>query len=202
MDAVVQDPVGKGEVEFDASNASSDAKFVNSASARGGKAKDNQASGPTGNIQAFIGLVAIAVANVAAIITHSDDITQVAAKLLGTEWFYRFYLYIMYGACVLFLIGYGSLTYWLYRRLFAQTGRWVKGTFYVAAFVAVGSIVLGSYAFLFRPADIAPLAKKQLASYAQIVLSQQITQGEDRGGILFLKMECPTTRRFGLLPNV
>jgi hypothetical protein len=185
MNAVAHDPVSKGEVEFNASNAKSDMYLFNAASPGGGKANSTQPSGSTGNFQAFIGFIAIVVGNVAAIITHSDEISQTASKLLGTEWAYRFYLYIVYGACVLFIIGYGSLTYWLYRRFFAQTGRWIKGGFYVAAFGAVGSIVLGSYAFLFRPVDAAPLAKKQLASYAQIVLSQQVTQGEDRGGMLF-----------------
>ena len=122
-------PSDKGEVEFNASNAKSDMYLFNAASPGGGKANSTQPSGSTGNFQAFIGFIAIVVGNVAAIITHSDEISQTASKLLGTEWAYRFYLYIVYGACVLFIIGYGSLTYWLYRRFFAQTGRWIKGGF-------------------------------------------------------------------------
>jgi hypothetical protein len=46
-------------------------------------------------------------------------------------------------------------------------------------------MVLGSYEFLFRPVNLAPLVKKELSRYAQIVLSQQVTGGGDVGGFRF-----------------
>jgi hypothetical protein len=84
--------------------------------AKGGteQAKGSEPSGSAAKVQGFIGIVAITLGNVAAIITHVDQIRQFVSKVLGTEWVYRFHAYILYGACALFLLGYGSLTYWLY----------------------------------------------------------------------------------------
>src|SRR5262249_17349118 len=148
------------------------------------QAKGNEPSGSVARISGFLGIVAVIVANVAGIITHVDDMRQFVAKLLGTEWVYRLEVYIVYGALALLLLGYGSLAYWLYRNFFARRTRWIKGGFYVAAFAVVGLMVLGSYA-LFRPVDFGPLVKKQSSRYAQTVLSQQVTFGEDRGGFRF-----------------
>jgi hypothetical protein len=132
----------------------------------------------------LIGIIAITLGNVAAILTHVDEIGKFISKVLGAEWVYRFHTLAVFGAYVLFLLGYGSLTYWLYWNFFAHKTRWIKGGFCAAALIAVGTMMLGSY-FLFRPADIAPLVIKQADSYAQTVLSQQLTAGDDHGGFRF-----------------
>jgi hypothetical protein len=88
-------------------------------------------------IQGFIGIVAITVGNLAAIMTHVDEIGQYVFKVLGTEWVYSFHSYLLYGACILLLVGYGSLTYWLYRNFVAGRSWKIKGAFCVAAVFAI-----------------------------------------------------------------
>ena len=39
-------------------------------------------------IQGFIGIVAISAGNLAAFMTHVDEIRQYVSKVLGTEWVY------------------------------------------------------------------------------------------------------------------
>src|SRR5437870_2518046 len=115
------------------------------------QAEPKVATGSAAKIQGFIGIIAITLGNVAAIVTHVDELRQFVSKILGTEWVYRFHIYIVYGACAVFLLGYVSLTYWLYCNFIATRTRWIKAGFYGAAFLAVGSLLLGSYLFLFRP---------------------------------------------------
>jgi hypothetical protein len=133
-------------------------------------------------IQGFIGIVAIALGNCAAIITHVDEIRQYVSKVLGSELLYTFHSYILNGACTLLLVGYGSLTYWLYKNFVFDRSWRIKGAFYVAVVVTFGSTVLGSYAFLFRPSDLVPSVKLQLSSYVEMLLSQQVVGGSDDGG--------------------
>ena len=147
--------------------------------------KNTAESGGSGaKIQGFIGIVAIMLGNVAAILTHVDEIRQFILKLLGTEWAYRFHTLVVFGAFALFLLGYGSLTYWVYWNFFAHRTRLIKAGFGVAALLAVGTVMLGSY-FLLRPADLEPSLLKQAGSYTQTVLSQQVTGGDDDGGFRF-----------------
>jgi hypothetical protein len=146
---------------------------------------DGESSGSAAKIQGFIGIVAITVGNIAAILTHVDEIRQFISKLLGTEWAYRFHNLVMIGAFALFLIGYASLSYWLYWNFFAHKTRLIRGGFCVAALLAVSTIMLGSY-FLFRQADLDPLLlKQQTDNYTQTILSQQFTGGDDDGGFRF-----------------
>src|SRR5712692_4783843 len=60
------------------------------------KDKDGELRGSTAKMQAFVGIVAITIGNIAAFITHIDQIRQFVSKLLGTEWVYRFHEYIVY----------------------------------------------------------------------------------------------------------
>ena len=149
------------------------------------RAKADESRNSFARIQAFIGIVAITVGNVAAIITHVDEIRKFVSQLLGTEFVYRFHEYLVVGASALLLFGYGSLTYWLYRSFVVHKAKLLQVGFFIAAFVAVGSTVLGTYEFLFRPIDPVPLVKQQLARYVQTVLSQQVAGGEDDGGFRF-----------------
>jgi hypothetical protein len=141
-------------------------------------------SSGTAKIQGFIGIVAITLGNVAAILTHVDEIRQFISKLLGTEWAYRFHTLVVIGAFALFLVGYASLSYWLYWNFFANRTRVIRGGFCVAALVAVSTMMLGSY-FLFKPADLDPLLLRQADNYTQTILSQQFTGGDDDGGFRF-----------------
>jgi hypothetical protein len=76
---------------------------------------DRKADGSSAKLQGLIGIVSINLGYLAAIFTHIDEIRQFVLKTFGTEWLYRFHTYILYGACALFLLGYGSLSYWLYK---------------------------------------------------------------------------------------
>ena len=136
-------------------------------------------------IQGFIGIVAISAGNLAAFMTHVDEIRQYVSKVLGTEWVYSFHSYLLYGACILLLVGYGSLTYWLYRNFVADRSWKIKGAFCVAAVFAVGSTVLGSYTFLLQPVQFAPLVKRQLNNYIETLVNQQVVGGSDDGGFRF-----------------
>lgn len=135
-------------------------------------------------IQALIGIVAITVGNVAAIITHVEQIRKFVSTILGTEWFYRFHDYVVYGASALLLFGYGSLTYWLYRTFVADKSKLLQGAFFAAAIIAVGSTVVGSQ-FFFKPVEVSPLVSTQAIKYVHTILSQQVVVGEDAGGFRF-----------------
>jgi hypothetical protein len=152
---------------------------------KGSLPKVEEPEGSVAKIQGFVGIIGITIGNVAAFITHIDEIRQFVVKALGTEWAYRLHAYILYGASVFFLLGYGSLTYWLYKNFVARKTRLFKAAFFAAAFIAVGSMVLGSYEFLLKSVNYAPLVKTQLSRHAQIVLSQQVTGGDDDGGFRF-----------------
>jgi hypothetical protein len=152
---------------------------------KGKPAKVGETDGSVAKIQGFIGIIGITVGNVATFITHIDEIRQFVSKVLGTEWAYRLHTYILYGASIFFLLGYGSLTYWLYRNFVAYRTGLFKGAFFAAAFIAVGSTLFGSYEFLLKPVDYAPLVKSQLRGHEQTVLSQQVTDGDDDGGFRF-----------------
>jgi hypothetical protein len=147
--------------------------------------KETESSGSVAKIQGFIGIVAVGIGNIAAILTHVDEIKQFVSKTVGPEWLYRLHAYFVYGACALLLIGYGSLTYWLYRNFVARRSRALQGAFFVVAFLAVGSTVFGSYQFLFRETDANPTVRKQINSYVQTVLSQEVGTGENDGGFRF-----------------
>lgn len=162
-----------------------EADQVRAAQAKAEQTKADEAKNSFSRIQAFVGIVAITVGNIAAIVTHVDEIRKFVSQALGTEFVYRFHEYLVVGASVLLLFGYGSLTYWLYRSFVVHKARLLQAGFFLAALVAVGSTVLGSYEFLFRPIDPVPLVKQQLGRYVQTVLSQQVTSGEDAGGFRF-----------------
>jgi hypothetical protein len=149
------------------------------------QAKADESKNSFARIQAFVGIAAITVGNVAAIVTHVEEIRKFVSQLLGTEFVYRFHEYLVLGASALLLFGYGSLTYWLYRSFVEHKGKLLQAGFFLAAFVAVGSTVVGTYEFLFRPIDPVPLVKEQLGRYVQTVLSQQVSSGEDAGGFRF-----------------
>jgi len=157
---------------------------------KSGKAEETE--GSSAKIQGFLGIIALTVGNVAATITHIDEIRQYVSKILGTEWVYRLHNYILYGASAFFLLGYGCLTYWLYRNFVAHRSRPLRFAFFVAAFVAVGSTVWASYQFMFRPIDFDPLVKTQLSKHVQTILSQQVTGGSDDGGFRFAQNELST----------
>jgi hypothetical protein len=145
---------------------------------------DSTSVGSVAKAQGFIGIVAITLGNVAAILTHVDEIRQFISKLLGTEWAYRFHTLVIIGAYILFLVGYASLTYWLYWNFVAKRTRLIKAAFGVAALLAVSTVMFGSY-LLTRPADLDPLLSKQAGNYTQTVFSQQLNGGEDDGGFRF-----------------
>jgi hypothetical protein len=147
--------------------------------------KAEEAKGSVAKIQGFLGIVALAAGNVVAILTRIDEIGKHASKLLGPEWAYRLHGYIVYGASALLFIGYASLTYWLYKNFVAQRAQIVKAAFFAAAFVAVLTTVGGTYYFLLKPVDFAPLLKSQLSQHAQTILSQQTIGGDDDGGFRF-----------------
>lgn len=153
--------------------------------AKAEQTKADESKNSFARAQAFIGIIAITVGNVAAIITHVDEIRKFVSQLLGTEFVYRFHEYLVLGASALLLFGYGSLTYWLYRSFIVNRGKFLQAGFLLAAFVAVGSTVWGTYEFLFRPVDAAPLVRQQLGRFVQTVLSQQVSSGEDVGGFRF-----------------
>jgi hypothetical protein len=144
----------------------------------------NESNGSGAKLQGFIGIIAITLGNIAAIVTHVDEIGKFISKLLGTEWAYRFHALIVFGAYASFMVGYGSLTYWLYWNFVAHRTRWIKAGFSAAALIAVGTVLVGSY-FMFRPDDYAPLLLRQAGSYTQTILSQQATGGDDDGGFRF-----------------
>jgi hypothetical protein len=148
------------------------------------EARNNIPKTSIAKIQAFIGIIAITLGNIVGFISNIDKLRQFASKVLGTEWAYRFHTDIVYGACILLLVGYGSLTYWLYWNFIANRARWTKAAFYAAALFAVGSMVLGSW-LIFRPIDYLPLVKKQATDYVQVVLSQETVGGRYDGGFRF-----------------
>ena len=123
-------------------------------------------------IQGFIGIVAITVGNLAAIMTHVDEIGQYVFKVLGTEWVYSFHSYLLYGACILLLVGYGSLTYWLYRNFVAGRSWKIKGAFCVAA-VFRRCFASGPFADDFSARrDYEPETRTSIADMPPITLKQ------------------------------
>jgi hypothetical protein len=122
-------------------------------------------------------------AKVAGISLYVDEIREVVLKTLVTEWVYRFHAYILYGGCTLLFVGCASQSYRLFKNYVAYRSRWIG--FYATAFVAVGSMVLGSYEFLFRQVDLRPIAKMQSTASVQTILSQQITTQPAPGGFRF-----------------
>jgi hypothetical protein len=150
---------------------------------------NNNTAGSTAKFQALIGIVAITLANVAGFISNVDKIREFVLKILGTEWAYHFHTLIVYCGSALLLIGYGALTYWIYWNFVVRRTLLIKVGFYVAAFVAVGTMVFGSYEFLFKPVDFVSLIKKQTSEYVQTILSQQTGSGEYTGGFRFSQGE-------------
>ena len=55
----------------------------------------------------------------------------------------------------------------------------------MSAVVAVGSTVFGTYWFILKPVNVEPLIRVQLAKDVQVILSQQVSGGEDDGGFRF-----------------
>jgi hypothetical protein len=181
---IVASPEDIGSAEENKAEQSA-AGQVKADRAEADKVKADESKNSFARIQAFIGIIAITVGNIAAIVTHVDEIRKFVSQLLGTEFVYQFHEYLALGASTLLLFGYGSLTYWLYRSFVVHKGKLLQVGFFLAALVAVGSTVLGTYEYLFRPIDPVPLVKEQLGRYVQTVLSQQVTSGEDAGGFRF-----------------
>lgn len=147
-----------------------------------------KADGPPSSVaklQGFVGIVAITVGNVAAMITHVEEIRKFVSKVMGTAWVYRFHDYIVVGASALLLFGYVSLTYWLYWNFIVGRRKVLQAVFFVSATIAVGSTVLGTYWFFFRVVNVDPLIRVELVKDVQIILSQQVSGGEDDGGFRF-----------------
>lgn len=150
-----------------------------------GQSQTSQSPSSIAKLQGVIGIVAITLGNIAAILTHVDEIRKFVSKIIGTELVYRFHDYIVFGASALLLFGYACLTYWLYWN-FAAGRRWLLQTaFFAAAAIAVGSTVVGTYWFILRPVKVEPLIRAQLTKDVQVILSQQVTSGEDDGGFRF-----------------
>jgi hypothetical protein len=147
--------------------------------------KTDESPSSIAKVQAVIGIVAITVGNIAGIITHVEQIRKFVSKVMGTELVYRFHDYIVYGASALLLFGYACLTYWLYWNFVAGKRRLLRAAFFLAAVVAVGSTVLGTYWFILKPVNTEPLIRAQLAKDVQVILSQQVMSGEDDGGFRF-----------------
>src|SRR5262249_37549985 len=78
------------------------AKAANKSSSRsrvGQQQTNNDSNGSSGaKIQGFIGIIAITLGNVAAILTHVDEIRKFVSKVLGTEWAYRFHTLVVFAA--------------------------------------------------------------------------------------------------------
>jgi hypothetical protein len=136
-------------------------------------------------LEGFIGIIAVGVGNIAGIVTHVDQIREFVSKTLGPVWLYRLHNYFVYGASLLLLIGYASLTYWLYINFVSRRSRALQGLFFICAFFTVGSTVFGSYEFLFKEVNAAPTVRKQISSYIQTILSQEVETGESDGGFRF-----------------
>jgi hypothetical protein len=147
--------------------------------------KANEPPNSIAKLQGFVGIIAITIGNVAAIVTHVEEIRKFVSKMMGTEWVYRFHDYIVVGASALLLFGYASLTYWLYWNFIVGRRALFRAVFFVSAIIAVGSTVLGTYWFLFRVVNVEPLIRVELVKDVQIILSQQVSGGEDDGGFRF-----------------
>jgi hypothetical protein len=136
-------------------------------------------------LQGLIGIIAVTVGNVVGFIANLDQIRQFFSKAVGTEWFYRFQEVIVVGVFALLLVGYASLTYWLYCNFVAGRRRLFQAVFSVAAITAVSSTMFGTYWLLFRVEDVTPLLRARIDAHVQLILSQQVNGGDDDGGMRF-----------------
>jgi hypothetical protein len=138
--------------------------------------KGEEAKGSLAKIQGFLGIIALAAGNVVAILTRIDEIGKRVSKLLGAEWAYRLHGYIVYGASALLLVGYASLTYWLYRNFVAQRTGIVRTAFFATAFVAILTTVGGDLLFLAQTHRLRSVA--QIA--AQSTCADDLEPTDDR----------------------
>jgi hypothetical protein len=173
--------VEAGEPKADASTADTSRADTS----RPATPKANEPPNSIAKFQGFVGIIAITIGNVAAMVTHVEEIRKFVSRMMGTEWVYRFHDYIVVGASALLLFGYASLTYWLYWNFIVGRRALVRAVFFVSAIIAVGSTVLGTYWFLFRVVNVEPLIRVELVKDVQIILSQQVSGGEDDGGFRF-----------------
>jgi hypothetical protein len=137
--------------------------------------------GSAAKIQGYVGLLAVGIGNVAAIISRGDQIREFVSKTLGPAWLYRLHDYFVYGTTALLLIGYGSLTYWLYRNYLSNRSRTLQAAFLGSAFFAVGLTLFASYQF-FKEPNMTPVIREHVSNHIHTVLSQQVDVGDASGG--------------------
>jgi hypothetical protein len=149
-------------------------------------------NGSVARIQGLIGIIAIGLGNITTIITSLDQIGQFISRKLGPELLFRLNEFLLYGAMVLMLVGYGSLTYWLYENFIRNHSKLIKIGFFIAAIFAVGSTLYASYLSLFKKIDVLPMIQAQAISHTQTILNQQVNVDTDDGGFKFSRAGAST----------
>jgi hypothetical protein len=149
-----------------------------------GEGPEGAAPASVARLQALIGIIAIGVGNIAAIITHVDTIRKFVAAHLGPEWLFRLHDVLVFGASALLLLGYLCLSYWLYLNFVRHRSRLSRSAFLLLALVVVSVTVMGSYYF-FREVQVRPLVEAQAVGDVQTVLSQQASKEGVDGGFRF-----------------
>lgn len=132
----------------------------------------------------FIGVVGVILGNVAAIVTHIDELRTLFVKYFGADFAFRLHGVVLWGSVAIFFTAYCFLSFWAYRSLLYKAGLFYRITYIVTSAILIVSLTYGAMK-LFNPVDLVPIIARQNKTLISSVILQQMPSGLKAGGFRF-----------------